>query len=181
MLALVSVLALAGAACAQEQRQAGEEPGGELQTGGTLLMGISADVDQAFDPAEEYSQISWQVFKCCLLRTLLSFDAGLTAEEGALEPLPDLAEDLPEASEDGLTYTFTLKEGITYAPPFQDTVITAPDFVRAIERLACDKCSDEGYPFYYNVIEGFEDSDGSPGSVAGVQALDDRTLEITLN
>jgi peptide/nickel transport system substrate-binding protein len=181
-LALLCVVALFAAACGEEPSGGpAQEPQQELQRGGTLLMGISADVDQAFDPAEEYSQISWQVFKCCLLRTLLSFDAGITADEGALEPLPDLAEDLPEVSEDGLTYTFTLREGITYAPPYQDTVITAQDFVRAIERLACDKCSDEGYPFYYSVIEGFDDSGGEPGSVTGVQALDDRTLEITLN
>ncbi len=144
-------------------------------------MGISADVDQAFDPAEEYSQISWQVFKSALLRTLLSFDASLTAAEGGLQPVPDLATELPTVSDDGLTYTFTMRQGLTYAPPFQDTEITAHDIVRAMERLACDKCSDEGYPFYYNVIEGFEDSDGSPGSVTGVTAPDDFTVEITLN
>lgn len=180
ILALLSVLALAGAACGQgEPEPKGEEPGGELLSGGTLIMGISADVDQAFDPAEEYSAISWEIFRCCLLRTLLSFN-GQTAENGGNEPRPDVATDLPEVSEDGLTYTFTLKEGIFYAPPFDDTEVVAADFVRGFERLACDKCSDEGYPFYYDVIEGFSDSGGEPGSVTGVQAVDDRTLTITL-
>jgi peptide/nickel transport system substrate-binding protein len=180
MFALLSVLALAGAACGG----GGEDPGGEveapegdLQSGGTLIMGISADVDQAFDPAEEYSAISWEIFRCCLLRTLLSFN-GQEAEDGGNEPRPDIATAMPEVSEDGLTYTFTLKEGINYAPPFEDQAVVAGDFVRAFERLACDKCSDEGYPFYYDVIEGFSDSDGSPGSVTGVTAVDDSTLEI---
>lgn len=143
-------------------------------------MGISADVDQAWDPAEEYSQISWQVFKCCLLRTVMSFDAALTAEEGGLQPVPDLATGPPEISEDGLTYTWTLRQGLNYAPPFEDTEITAPDVVRAMERLGCDACSDEGYPFYYGIIEGFDESDGSPGSISGVTAPDDYTLQITL-
>jgi peptide/nickel transport system substrate-binding protein len=119
------------------------------------------------------------VFRCCLLRTLISFN-GDEAADGGNEPRPDLATGMPEVSEDGLTYTFTIKEGITYAPPFQDTEIVAADFVRAVERLACDKCSDEGYVFYYDVIEGFSDSNGEPGSVSGVQAVDDHTLQITL-
>jgi peptide/nickel transport system substrate-binding protein len=182
MLALTGVLALVAAACGGGGGDGGGttgQPEGELQRGGTLVMAISADVDQAFDPAEEYSQISWQIFQCCLTRTLLSFN-NRTAEDGGNEPRPDLATDLPELSEDGLTYTFTLKQGIMYAPPFQDTEVTAPDFVRAFERLACDKCSDEGYPFYYDVIEGFSDSGGEPGSVSGVTAPDDYTLEIRL-
>ncbi len=180
MLALVSILALAAAACGGGTDDPGgtpEAPEGDLQSGGTLIMGISADVDQAFDPAEEYSAISWEIFRCCLLRTLLSFN-GQEAEDGGNEPLPDIATAMPDVSEDGLTYTFTLKEGITYAPPFEDQAVVAGDFVRAFERLACDKCSDEGYPFYYDVIEGFSDSGGEPGSVSGVTAVDDSTLEI---
>lgn len=180
ILALLSVLALAAAACGEgDKKPAGQEPAGDLQSGGTLVMGISADVDQAFDPAEEYSAISWEIFRCCLTRTLLSFN-GQTAEGGGNEPLPDLATDLPEISEDGLTYTFTLKQGVFYAPPFEDTEVTAPDVVRGFERLACDKCSDEGYPFYYDVIEGFSDSNGESGSVSGVTAVDDYTVEIRL-
>ena len=184
MLAVLAVLSLAAAACGTGEDTGGPEAEstgaeGELQSGGTLKLGISADVDQAFDPAEEYSAISWEIFRCCLLRTMLSF-SGQEAEDGGNEPRPDLATDMPEVSEDGLTYTFTLKEGINYAPPYQDTPVVAGDFVRAIERLACDKCSDEGYPFYYDVIEGFEDSNGEAGSVTGATAPDDQTLVITL-
>src|SRR5918996_2014500 len=166
ILALVSVLALAGTACAQQEQPGPGAPGGELQAGGTLLMGISADVDQGFDPAEEYAAISWEIFRCCLLRTLLSFN-GQTVANGGNEPRPDIATDLPEVSEDGLTYTFTLQEGLMYAPPFEDTEIVAGDFVRAFERLEIDSSSDEGYPFYFTVIDGFDgagaDKEGGPG------------------
>ena len=47
-------------------------------------------------------------------------------EEG-LELVPDLAEDLGEVSDDGLTWTYTLKEGLK----FEDgTPITAEDVRR---------------------------------------------------
>jgi peptide/nickel transport system substrate-binding protein len=186
MLALVSVLALAGSACGGDTggNTTPEGPGTDLQAGGTLQLGIAADVDQAFDPAEEYSALSWEIFRCCLLRTLTSFN-GQSVADGGNDPLPDIAVDQAEVSEDGLTYTYTLKEGINYSPPFEDQSVVAGDFVRAFERLEIDSSSDEGYPFYYDVIEGFEgsagDPEGGPGSVPGVVAVDDQTLEIHLN
>jgi peptide/nickel transport system substrate-binding protein len=180
MLALVGVLAVVGAACAQEQAGPGPAPvGGAPQEGGTLNLAISADISEAWDPAKEYEALAWEVYRCCLTRTLVSYN-GQEADEGGNELLPDLATDLPTVSEDGLTYTFTLKQGLMYAPPYQDVEITAPDFVRAIEREACDACAAEGYPFYYSIIEGFDDSEGEPGSVSGAVAVDDYTLEITL-
>ena len=185
----MSVLAIVGTACGGGgggggTGQTGSGTEGELQKGGTLKMGISADVDQAFDPAEEYSAISWEIFRCCLLRTLLSFN-GQSVADGGNDPLPDIATDQPTVSEDGLTYTFTLKDNIFYAPPYEDQAVVAGDFVRAFERLETDASSDEGYAFYYTVIEGFDgtgaDEEGGPGSVPGVVAVDDTTLEIHLN
>jgi ABC-type transport system substrate-binding protein len=95
---------------------------------------------------EEYYQLSFEYFKCCLLRTLLSTEA-VPAEDGGNVLKPDLAADLPVVSDDGLTYTFTLKPGIMYAPPLQDVEVTAQDFIRALEREADPKASSGGYPF----------------------------------
>jgi ABC-type oligopeptide transport system substrate-binding subunit len=181
-LALVGVLSVVGAACGGAGGGGGGgggTPGAELQQGGTLNLAIAADVDKAFDPAKEYSALAWEMFRCCLLRTLVSYP-GVEADQGGNELQPDLVAEMPTVSEDGLTYTFALKEGLTYAPPYDDVPITAADFVRAIEREACDVCSSEGYSFYYGVIEGFEEADGSAGSVSGATAVDDQTLEITL-
>jgi peptide/nickel transport system substrate-binding protein len=183
ILALAGIVALVGAACGGDAGDGGAggggAAGGEKQKGGTLLLALSADVDKAFDPAKEYAALSWEVFRCCLSRTLVSYP-GTEADEGGNELVPDLATEMPTVSEDGLTYTFTLKQGLNYAPPYQDVEITAPDFVRALEREACDTCSAEGYSFYYDIIEGFADSNGEPGSITGVTAVDDYTLEITL-
>ncbi len=82
-----------------------------------------------------YSGVSWELARCCLLRTLFSYN-GKPAEEGGADVRPDLAEGMPEVSSDGLTWTFRLRRGLRYAPPFEDTPIIALDIVRALEREA---------------------------------------------
>jgi peptide/nickel transport system substrate-binding protein len=179
VLALAGILAIVGTACAG----GGPGPGpgaqtGDQQPGGTLQLAISADIDKAFDPAKEYAALSWEIFRCCLARTLVSYP-GTFADEGGNELVPDLATELPAVSEDGLTYTFTIRDGVAYAPPYEDVTVTAEDFVRAIEREACDACSAEGYSFYYSVIEGFDDfAAGDADEISGMTAVDDHTLEI---
>jgi peptide/nickel transport system substrate-binding protein len=178
LLALVGAVALFGAACAQEE---GPTPGGggEVQKGGTLLGGLESDVDAAFDPQKEYYSVTWGFYHCCLLRTLVT-TPPTTSDNGGDELLPDLATDLPEVSEDGLTYTFTIRDGVTYAPPYDDTEIVASDFINAMEREANPK-AEAGYSFYYSVIEGFDDfTEGKADTITGMTAVDDKTLEITL-
>jgi peptide/nickel transport system substrate-binding protein len=91
---------------------------------------------------------------------------------------------MPKVSRDGLTWTFRLKEGLRYAPPFQNVEIVAQDFIRALEREGDRKALPDGigYEFYYSVIEGFdefrvEDAD----SISGLEAPDEHTLVVHLN
>ena len=87
------------------------------------------------DPQIEGSWImGYEVGRCCLLRTLLSYN-GKSTSEGGTVLRPDLAAGLPTITNNGLTWTFRLKRGIHFAPPLQDVEITSPDFVRSIERL----------------------------------------------
>ena len=84
-------------------------------------------------------------------------------------------------SEDELTWTFPLKQGVMYSPPFEDVEVTAQDFVRAIEREADPKASSGGYSFYYSAIEGFDDfGAGDADEISGIRAVDDYTLEVTV-
>ncbi|MGH2573121.1 MAG: ABC transporter substrate-binding protein [Actinomycetota bacterium] len=106
------------------------------------------------DPQKDYWYTSWELFRCCLLRTLLSYEGKPTAEGGSILR-PDLAVSMPEVSADGLTWTFRIREGLRYAPPLQDLDITAQDFIRAIERTAYPGTA-AGYPFYYSIIQGFD-------------------------
>ena len=180
---LALAITLVAAACGGEGGGTGTNTGddGEIPQGGTLRVALTSDVSAAFDPQKEYYTVSFGYFRCCLLRTLLSYK-GVPGSEGGNDLIPDLATALPEVSEDELTWTFTLKEGIKYSPPLQDTEVVAEDFVRAIERTACSECASGGYPFYYSIIEGFDEfSEGKADSVSGIRAVDDYTLEVKLS
>ncbi len=84
-------------------------------------------------------------------------------------------------SDDGLTWTFTLKPGIKYGPPLQDVTVTSQDFVRAMEREACGACNVGGYSFYYSAIEGFDEfAAGEADTISGLDAPDDSTFVVTL-
>jgi peptide/nickel transport system substrate-binding protein len=184
LFALVVVLTLVGTACGDTGGNTNPASGpsgasGEVPRGGTLRLALQSDMQEAFDPQKEYYGVSWAFYRCCLLRTLLSYN-GRTTDEGGAEVKPDLATAMPETSADGLTWTFTLKPGIHYSPPLQDVEVTAPDFIRALEREACGECSTGGYSFYYSAIAGFDDfAAGHADSISGLEAPDDHTLVIT--
>jgi peptide/nickel transport system substrate-binding protein len=178
--ALVSALALIAAACGggdDEPQQPTETAGAEPQKGGTLKIVMDSDVTHTMDPQIEYYQLPFAYFRCCLLRTLYSYN-GLDATQDGTKVFPDLAAGPPEVSADGLTVTVPLKQGLMYAPPLEDVEITAEDFIRPIERGYT-----VGGPYmgYYDVIEGAaEYAAGDADSISGMRAVDDHTLEITL-
>jgi peptide/nickel transport system substrate-binding protein len=186
VLALVAALGLVAAACGGDDGGGGgggstTPPAEGFQAGGTLNLAATGDVSAALDPAKEYYSLSFGYFRCCLLRTLLSYK-GVPTDQGGTELFPDIAAEMPQISDDGLTWTFTLKSGIKYAPPFDTVEVTSGDFVRALERVANPDASAGGYSFYYSVIQGFDDfGAGKADSISGVSAPDDATLVITLN
>jgi peptide/nickel transport system substrate-binding protein len=181
VIAAVAVLSLVAAACGDDggtdEPTDTSQPAAELE-GGTLRMAQLADVTAAFDPQKEYYSVTWEYYRCCLLRTLMSYE-GVPTDEGGAEIHPDLASGEPTQSEDGLTWTYQIKPGLMYAPPKEDTEITAADFIRAIERTANPKANVGGYSFYYSVIEGFDDfAAGEAEEISGITAPDTHTLEI---
>jgi len=109
---------------------------------------------------------------------------------------PCLALDMPDISEDKLTYTFRLKKGIHFQddPCFQKTngkgrELTAQDFVYSWKRLADAKNDPEGYWIFQGYIEGMDDffeksqepkeTDYS-AQIKGLKALDRYTLQVKL-
>lgn len=83
-----------------------------------------------------------------------------------------------EQSEDGLTWTFTLREGLKYS---DGQPLTAGDYVFALERAATD-----GYDFawYWDFAAGIEGWNavvaGDAGiDTLGIEAVDDRTIRVT--
>jgi oligopeptide transport system substrate-binding protein len=103
---------------------------------------------------------------------------GLYWEDENNEVHPALAEDMPEVSEDGLTYTIKMREEAEWE---NGDPITADDFVFAVRRLVDP---DVGASFSY-LVESIENaSDIIAGETGveelGVTALDEYTVEIKL-
>jgi peptide/nickel transport system substrate-binding protein len=178
--AVVTVLAVVAAACgggSDEPSGSSSSSGTAAPTGGTLKAVMTQDFFHGLDPTAEYYSVSWEFLRCCMARTLLSYTAK-PADEGGGTPIPDLATDLPVVSEDQLTYTFTLKDGVMFGDPLNRPIV-AQDFVNAINRLSDPKVNTTGYPFYYTDIKGFSDAAG--GQVEGITAPDEKTVMVELS
>ncbi len=192
--AILALLPLIAAACTgggtTEHRR--KSPVVQLPRGGTLRVAMPAlsvplslittpDSPGALDPQLDGVPDASELFRCCLIRALLSYN-GHPTNEGGAQPRPDLADGMPEVSTDGLTWTFHLRRGIHYAPPLQSVEITAGDFVRALQREArLGTPAAGGYSDLYSVIEGFDAyAQKEAGSISGLQTPDDHTLRVQL-
>lgn len=85
-----------------------------------------------------------------------------------------------EISEDGLTYTFTIRDDASWS---DGTPVTANDFVTGMQRLALPATASE-YAYLMNFIKGFAAiNDGSETdlSTLGVTAVDDKTVRYELS
>jgi len=105
----------------------------------------------------------------------------------ALEP--NLAEALPEVSDDGLTYTIRLKPGVRFIDDAafagaEGRLVQAADFVYSIKRHFDPATRSQGAWMWQGKIAGLDDwkDEGSDyaAEVAGLKALDERTIQITL-
>ena len=83
VVALVAALTLVTAACdnggGDDTSSASAPAGAKPQKGGTLDVVMNSDVTHTMDPQIEYYQLPFAYFRCCLLRTLYSYN-GLDAE-----------------------------------------------------------------------------------------------------
>ena len=99
-----------------------------------------------------------------------------TTGPGESALVPGLAEKW-DVSEDGLTYTFHLRQGVKF---HDGAVLTADDVVYTFDRMlnpATKALNTDILTF----IAGAEDRlDGTADSVSGLKALDDHTVQITL-
>ncbi|CAK4826450.1 unnamed protein product [Aphanomyces euteiches] len=109
---------------------------------------------------------------------------GLYRLDKDMKPQPALAAKLPEISADSLTYTITLRDGITWA---DGTPVTAKDFVYSYQRTL-DPATKASYAFMLEWIKGgtainsaktAEEVEAKKKEL-GVVAKDDKTLVITL-
>ncbi len=184
---LALVLALVASACGGGDDEATDTSGGtdtgqsgegEVTKGGIYrIAGSSFEFTGGFDPTGEYLGTAFALYSNLLLRNLVNYK-HLGGAEGN-EIVPDLATDLGEVSEDGLTYTFTLKDGVMFGPPVSRP-ITSEDIAYAFERIGTEALVAQ-YGFYYTVIKGMaEFTAGDAKTISGIETPDEKTIKFTL-
>ena len=130
---------------------------GDVQKGGTWRMeNTDVALFDGFDPTGEYFGNQWMMMENLLIRPLLSYNWSST-EEGGNDPIADMATEVPEPTDGGLKYTFTIKDGVKFGPPVNREV-TSQDFKYAIERIG--KPGLGLYANYYAPIKGFPEFQG---------------------
>lgn len=97
-----------------------------------------------------------------------SFEGLMTLDENGV-PTAGAAESYT-VSEDNLTYTFTLRDGLKWS---DGSALTANDFVYSWNRAIAPETAAD-YAYMFDVIEGYAD-----GSL-NVTAVDDKTIEVKL-
>lgn len=90
----------------------------------TIIIGTTDEVN-SLDAQDAYATHDWEILKNTGV-ALLSYTPGTS------DLVPGAAAALPTVSEDGLSYTFTLREGLMFA---DGTPVTAQDYVISWDRL----------------------------------------------
>lgn len=94
--------------------------------GGSLTVAYST-APSDMDPSAQFYQDSGAIMRRLTQRSLTSF----VQRDGNQVLVPDLATDLGQVSADGLTWTFTIKDGIKYS---DGSAVTADDIAYAVKR-----------------------------------------------
>ncbi len=153
-----------------------------------VLYGQTARI-QGFDPAKS-GDVSSSMVIGRIYEGLLQY--AYLDRPYRIEPL--LAQTLPNVSNDGLTYTFRIRNGIFFQddpcfPEGKGRELIAEDFVYSIKRVADLKVASSGYWAFNQRIVGLNEfraaSEGDNPTdydalVEGLRALDRNTLQIQL-
>ncbi len=171
--ALAAIVAVAFAACDGDDDGGGGGVSGDRIEGGELTL-ATVEPD-ALDP--HFSSFSQDIsLQRMIWRGLYTLDVNN-------EPQPTMAASLPEISEDGKTYTITLRDGLQWS---DGDDLLAEDFVMGILRT-CNPDNAGEYQYVLTNIAGCDDHFGNEDgfdadleNLVSVEALDDTTLEITI-
>lgn len=170
---LLALLLPTLAACAGEPAAPAPTaaPAAELGPGGTLVMTLGARDPDSLDPA----QIG-DVTSAFVARQIFS---GLVRLDEQLAVQPDLAERW-ELSEDGRSYTFTLRADARFA---DGAPLTSADVIYSLERAADPALGPRPPALTYlgDIVGVREKLAGQADRIAGLSAADDRTLTITID
>jgi len=139
-----------------------------LAAGGSMTVTYQSDVS-TLDPAIGYDWQNWSMIKSL-------FDGLMDYAPGTTDLVPDLAESFT-VSEDGLTYTFKLRDGVKF---HNGRAMTAADVKYSLERTINPKTQSPGQGFY-DTVKGYDEMVvGTTEELSGVTVVDDHTVKIEL-
>jgi len=177
LIAVGMVVAMVGAACGKSSPSEGPSgsSGPQIKKGGVYRTAIEDfGFTGSFDPTGEYLGSAWGLYSDLLLRTLVTYNhiAGIPGDS----LVPDLATSVPQPTDNGMTYTFTLKPGVKFGPPV-NRPITSKDVAYAFQRINA-KALVAQYGFYYDgVIDGMDGQAASAETpISGIETPDDQTI-----
>jgi peptide/nickel transport system substrate-binding protein len=110
-IAILTTFAVTASACSSNKSKSSAGAASPAKVCGnvadSMVLGTTDSLQNSFDPAEAYdyfgADIVWNTAE-----TLVTYAPNETT------PSPLLAKDLPKISSDGLTYTFTLRDGVKF-------------------------------------------------------------------
>lgn len=136
--------------------------------GGAAVVTFNNDLT-TLDPQIGYDWQNWSVIKSI-------FDGLMDYKPGTTELEPDLAESYT-VSDDGLTYTFKLRDGIKF---HNGRPVTPADVKYSLERAVNPATQSPGGG-YFDAIEGYAElAGGKATELSGIRVVDDKTISFKL-
>ncbi|MFN8403199.1 MAG: peptide ABC transporter substrate-binding protein [Anaerolineales bacterium] len=131
-----------------------------------VLAGGESTNPRDYDPATTHSSGDKRLYS-----GLVSFDPNLNLT-------PDLAEKW-DVSDDGTVYTFHLRQNAKF---HNGRAVTAQDFIYSWERAASPALASDTVLTYLGDIVGVREmNSGEASNISGLSALDDHTLQVTID
>ena len=178
LVGLALAMAMVAAACGGGDDGGQGAPDQTVQRGGVFRTATTDfGFTNGFDVTGEYLGSAFTLYTA-LVRTLVSYKFVAGDEGNKLQP--DLATEVAQPTDNGLTYTYKLKPNVKFAPPL-DRAVTSKDIAYAFQRINTAPLAAQ-YGFYYNnIIKGMDGKAKSADTkVSGIETPDDQTIVFRL-
>ena len=144
-----------------------------IREGGTLRVNVSAGDPSSLDPAIDYTTSGYAVFSATCANLVTFSD---TSGSASATLVPEVASGLPQVSNGGRTYTFSIRPGFEFET---GEAVTAQNFAWALNRDLAPAMHSPAAGFIGDVVGAAAVLRGSATSASGIAASGD-TLRVTL-